>query len=74
MIHVPTGSYLPRFREVPMAAPSDAAARTRLDVAAAGERRAAPAAPLPVPRTTLIGRDLEVAAILGAFRAGARRG
>ena len=73
-IHVPTGSYLPRFREVPVAAPSEAAA--------AGPDwtwpppvapRAAPGAPLPVPRTTLIGRDAEVAAILGALRAGGSR-
>ncbi len=74
VIHVPTGSYLPRFREVPLAAPSDAAAPgPDWTWPPRGEARAAPAAPLPVPRTTLIGRDVEVAAILGALRAGSAR-
>jgi predicted ATPase len=69
-IHVPTGSYLPRFREVPVAAPPDAGS-TRSDWT--WSPRAAPAAPLPVPRTSLIGRDAEVAAILGALRGGVSR-
>ena len=73
-IHVPTGSYLPHFREVPVAAPSDAAAtRPHWTWPPRGEPRDAPAAPLPVPRTTLIGRDAEVAAILGALRGGGAR-
>jgi predicted ATPase len=73
-IHVPTGSYLPRFREVAAATPPDAADEgpdwtwPPHDVP-----RAAPFAPPPVPRTTLIGRDVEVAAILGALRAGSSR-
>jgi len=73
-IHVPTGSYLPHFREVPVAPPSDAVPPgpdwtwpPQL------EPRAAPAAPLPMPRTSLIGREVEVAAILGALRAGDAR-
>ena len=73
-IHVPTGSYLPHFREVPVAAPSDAAAtRPHWTWPPRGEPRDAPAAPLPVPRTTLIGRDAEVAAILGVLRGGGAR-
>ena len=73
-IHVPTGSYLPHFREVPVAAPSDVVAPDRTGRGRRRrEPRVAPAAPLPVPRTTLIGRDTEVAAILAALRAGSAR-
>ena len=74
-IHVPTGSYLPLFREVPAATPPPAGrGRTGLDVAAAARGRARrPVRRLPVPRTTLIGREAEVAAILGALRDGGSR-
>ena len=73
-IHVPTGSYLPRFREVPVAAPPPAAAAGPDWMWPPRDApRAAPGAPLPVPRTTLIGREAEVAAILGALRAGGSR-
>jgi len=73
-IHVPTGSYLPHFREVPAATPSPPAV---VEPDWAWPSRQAPGAaagaPLPVPRTTLIGREAEVAAILGALRAGGSR-
>ena len=77
---MPTGSYLPHFREVPAAPPSPAVPPSagvtgRPDWAwpAAGEPRDVPTSPLPVPRTALIGRDVEVAAILGALRGGGSR-
>ncbi len=77
-IHVPTGSYLPRFREVPAAphARGAAAGRTGRGTglgrpAAGGRATRRPA--LPVPRTTLIGREAEVAAILGVLRGGGCR-
>jgi predicted ATPase len=73
-IHVPTGSYLPRFREVPEAAPLPAAVPGSDWMWPPRDApRAAPGAPLPVPRTALIGREAEVAAILGALRAGGSR-
>jgi predicted ATPase len=73
-IHVPTGSYLPHFREVPMAVPpASAVARPDWMWSPPREPRAVPAAPLPVPRTSLLGRDAEVAAILGTLRSGGSR-
>ena len=70
VIEVPTGSYLPRFRPVtgeagrqPPAADAAWPALPR-----AGRPGGPRAAPLPVPRTALIGRDAEVAALLSALR------
>ena len=74
-IDVPTGSYLPRFRH---AATPVVAAEARPDVWAAsladppGPPAMARSATLPVPRTTLIGRDAEVATILGALHGSGR--
>jgi predicted ATPase len=59
-IHVPTGSYLPRFRE----ATGDPARLAPRSPASTGPRAA-----LPAPRTTLLGRDAEVSAILTALGA-----
>jgi len=60
VIDLPTGSYLPRFRDLSEEVwPASQRAR------GPGGR---PAAPLPVPRTTLIGRDGEVAALMSALR------
>ncbi len=77
---MPTGSYLPHFREVPAAAPSAAVSslaagpgRPDWTWPPAGEPREVPTSPLPVPRTSLIGRDVEVAAILAALRDGSSR-
>jgi predicted ATPase len=72
-IHVPIGSYLPHFRAVPVAEPPDTpVAGPDWTWPPAGDPHAA-VAPLPVPRTTLLGRDVDVAAILGALRAGGSR-
>jgi predicted ATPase len=80
-IDVPTGSYLPRFRAVAVAAsvarsdldaapdPWSAPPDDRLPRSGAGLRGAAP----PLPRTALIGREAEVAALLAALRGGACR-
>ena len=80
-IDLPTGSYLPRFREAVTFAPgapgpgwwAPAAADASLPESAgprgSGPRGAAP----PLPRTALIGRDGEVAALLAALRGGACR-
>jgi predicted ATPase len=89
-IDVPTGSYLPRFRETRGAAVAGAESGPPRTPAAAPEMTewtwareldeprppvgSVPrTAALPVPRTTLIGRDAEVAALVDALRGGACR-
>jgi predicted ATPase len=77
-IDVPTGSYLPRFRDASVTAPPTAGPAwtwtPRIDEAPFTPPGAPlRAAALPVPRTALIGRDTEVAALLAALRGGACR-
>ncbi len=73
-IDLPIGGYLPRFREVAVTPDSSPAwwsppAGEGPAAAAPGPRASAP----PLPRTALIGRDGDVAALLAALRAGACR-
>jgi predicted ATPase len=72
-VRLPIGGYWPRFEEVTLpAGPATAALGDWQDLKR--ESPAAPcAAPLPVPRTPLIGRDAERAAVLAALRDGAAR-
>ena len=78
-IHLPTGSYLPRFHPAPaLAEPRPLGGGPEWPWQAHGEAAAAPplaapafrAAAIPVPRTPLIGREAEVAAIRAGLRAG----
>jgi predicted ATPase len=66
-IHVPTGSYLPRFRE---AAGDPARLAPRSPIVPPGPPPGPRPAALRAPRTTLLGRDLEVSAILAALAGG----
>ena len=89
-IDVPTGSYLPRFREacgapavvadpgplrarVPAPEMTEWAWARELDEPRPPVGSAPRTAALPVPRTTLIGRDAEVAVLLDTLRGGACR-
>jgi predicted ATPase len=76
-IDVPTGSYLPRFRPIPSPTgarpeapvePGTAPWSPSLDDAPGPAPALAQKAAMPVPRTTLIGREAELAAVLDALR------
>lgn len=80
-IHVPTGGYLPRFREAPRSAAATAdgqrAGTLPIPLPPADDPAAPPtarrAASVPVPRTALLGRDADIATTLAALRAGSSR-
>ena len=73
VVRLPTGTYLPRFEAAPTTG-TTAVDREWPDDGDRVQPAMTPrAAPVPVPRTPLIGRDAEVSVILDAVRDGTAR-
>jgi predicted ATPase len=76
VIDLPVGGYLPRFREAAAPTPPAPGPGWWAPEAGGGPMTAVPgprAGAPPVPRTALIGRDADVAALLAALRGGSCR-